>query len=170
MGGEGMAREELVWLNPKGVRFFYHDGVLRMTLGERESFWRVQIYPCFPLTDPDRYLSVRDVHGEEIGLLRDLNELDPESQRAVRAEIRRRYVVPVIRKILSLRERYGLLLWEVETDRGRHRFVTRSGREGVEQLEPHRLILTDIEGNRYYIPDITALDPFSLSLLRRHLL
>ncbi len=168
-GGQPKAAE-LVWLEPKQLRFFYHKGVLRLTVNNERSYWKVQVYRCFPLTDPERYISVRDASNNEIGLIRDLADLDPESQRVVREALHRRYLVPVIRRVLSVRERIGLLQWEVETDRGYRRFLTRSGAEGVEQPQPQQVVLTDLDGNRYHIPDITALDPISFALLRRWLL
>jgi hypothetical protein len=127
MDGEQQVAE-LVWLDPKQLRFFKEKGILRMTIGEERSYWKVQVYRCFPLTDPDRYISVRDAMNREIGLL-----------------------------------------WEVETDRGFRRFLTRASQEGIEQPEPHRCVLIDLDGNRYYIPDITALDPISFTLLRKWL-
>jgi len=169
MDGEQQRAEELVWLDPKVLRFFRHKGILRLTVGEERSYWKVSVYRCFPLTDPDKYISVRDAMNREIGLVRDLSELDAESRKIVKEELERRYLVPIVKRILSVRERMGMLLWEVETDRGSRRFLTRASQEGVEQPEPHRCVLVDLDGNRYYIPDITALDPISFSLLKRWL-
>jgi hypothetical protein len=168
MDGEQQVAE-LVWLDPKQLRFFKEKGILRMTIGEERSYWKVQVYRCFPLTDPDRYISVRDAMNREIGLLWDLSELSPESREVAKEELERRYLVPVIVRITSVKERMGMLLWEVETDRGFRRFLTRASQEGIEQPEPHRCVLIDLDGNRYYIPDITALDPISFTLLRKWL-
>lgn len=170
MNGEQHQATELVWLDPKKLKFFKHKGILRLTIGEELSYWKVQIYRCFPLTDPDRYISVRDAVNREIGLIEDLSQLPPESQKVVKEELERRYLVPIVTRIFAIKERMGLLLWEVETDRGFRRFLTRASQEGVEQPEPHRCVLVDLDGNRYYIPDITALDPISFSLLKRWLL
>ncbi len=161
---------DLVWLNPKELQFFTHNGVLRLTIGNERSYWRVQVYRCFPLTDPDRYISVRDAMNKEIGLIRRLADLDPQSREEVQNALHRRYMMPIVRRILSVQERAGLLQWEVETDRGNRRFLTRAGLEGIEQPMPHQCVLTDLDGNRYHIPDITALDPISFALLRRWLL
>lgn len=107
--------------------------------------------------------------NREIGLISDLSELPPNSQKVVKEELERRYLVPVVRRIISIKERMGMLMWEVETERGYRRFLTRASQEGIEQPEPHRCVLVDLDGNRYYIPDITALDPISFSLLKKWL-
>lgn len=168
MNGEQQATE-LVWLDPQKLRFFKHKGVLRLTIGEERSYWKVQVYRCFPLTDPNRYISVRDAMNREIGLISDLSELPPESQKVVKEELERRYLIPVVKRIISIKERMGILMWEVESERGYRRFLTRASQEGIEQPEPHRCVLVDLDGNRYYIPDITALDPISFSLLKKWL-
>lgn len=168
MNGEQQATE-LVWLDPQKLRFFKHKGVLRLTIGEERSYWKVQVYRCFPLTDPNRYISVRDAMNREIGLISDLSELPPESKKVVKEELERRYLIPVVKRIISIKERMGILMWEVESERGYRRFLTRASQEGIEQPEPHRCVLVDLDGNRYYIPDITALDPISFSLLKKWL-
>ncbi|MGQ9463024.1 MAG: DUF1854 domain-containing protein [Candidatus Fervidibacter sp.] len=169
MDGEQQQAAELVWFDPQKLRFFKHKGVLRLTIDEERSYWKVQVYRCFPLTDPNRYISVRDAMNREIGLISDLSELQPDSQKVVKEELERRYLVPVVKRIISINERMGILLWEVETERGYRRFLTRASQEGIEQPEPHRCVLVDLDGNRYYIPDITALDPISFSLLKKWL-
>ena len=169
MNGEQHQVSELVWLEPKKLRFFKQKGVLRLTIEGEQSYWKVSVYRCFPLTDPDKYISVRDAMYREIGLLCDLSELDSGSQKVVKEELERRYLVPIIVRILSIKERMGMLLWEVETERGTRRFLTRASQEGLEQPDPNRCILVDLDGNRYYIPDITALDPISFSLLKKWL-
>ncbi|MCS7265421.1 MAG: DUF1854 domain-containing protein [Armatimonadetes bacterium] len=169
MNGEQQV-DELVWLDPKDLKFFKHKGILRLTVGEERSYWKVQVYRCFPLTDPDKYISVRDAMNREIGLIRNLSELDQGSIKVVKEELERRYLVPIVKRIISIKERTGMLLWEVETDRGYRRFLNRASQESVEQPEPKRLVLVDLDGNRYYIPDITALDPISFSLLKKWLM
>ncbi len=169
MDGKESQQSEIVWLNPSDLRFFRHNGVLRLTVGDDRSYWKVQVYRCFPLTDPDRYISVRDAANNEIGVLYELRALTPENQQLVWEELQRRYLVPIVRRILSVQEWHGLLAWEVETDRGRHRFLTRAPQESIEQPEPHCCVIADVDGNRYYLPDITHLDPISFAILRRFL-
>jgi Domain of unknown function (DUF1854). len=98
MDGEQQVAE-LVWLDPKQLRFFKEKGILRLTIGEERSYWKVQVYRCFPLTDPNRYISVRDAMNREIGLIRDLSELSQDSRKVVEEELERRYLVPVITRI-----------------------------------------------------------------------
>jgi hypothetical protein len=84
------------------------------------------------------------------------------------AELRRRYVLPRIQKILSCKEKFELVQLEVETDRGVKEFLSRNLRENIQQPSENRLILTDVDGNRYDIADFQALDKKSQTLLERY--
>lgn len=169
MDEKEMQVAEIVWLNPEELKFFSYNGVLRLTVGEDRSYWKVQLYRCFALTDPERYISVRDAQNNEIGIIRELQDFNPETQRLLREELHRRYIVAIITRILRVGFRHGLLEWEVETDRGQRKFLTRTPQDSIEQPEPHRCLITDVDSNRYHIPDITSLDPISFAMLRRFL-
>jgi hypothetical protein len=75
----------------------------------------------------------------------------------------------VIQRILRVKERFGTVDWEVETDRGFRTFSMRSIRENVHQPSPGRYLLSDVEGNRYDVPDLSALDAASQASLIRYL-
>lgn len=83
--------------------------------------------------------------------------------------LHRRYLVPRIRRILGCREKFDLEEWTVDTDRGVITFLARRLRDHVEEVSASYLKLTDVEGNRYGLPDIDALDPVSQRLLEEKL-
>jgi hypothetical protein len=68
-----------------------------------------------------------------------------------------------------VRERFGTVDWDVETHRGRRGFTTRDLRENVLRPGPRHYLITDVENNRFEIPDLDALDPASQGALLRHL-
>jgi hypothetical protein len=160
---------DLRYLVPKKVRFFRHGATLRLTIEAERSVLKVAVVRAFPLSHPHQYLSVRDGKNQEVGLLVDLTELDKESRRLVAEELERRYLVPVIRRVIRITERFGTVDWEVETDRGVCRFTTRGAREKVIQPSAGRYLLTDVDDNRYDVRDLAALDPASQAWLMRHL-
>jgi len=57
----------------------------------------------------------------------------------------------------------------METDRGQVHFTTRNLRENVQRPAPRRIILNDVDGNRYDIRDVDRLSRASQELLFRHL-
>ena len=157
---------DYVVLDPGAVRF--RRGGERLELRQDGDDWlQVTLVRLFPLTEQRRWLSVLDADGNEVGILLDLARLPKESRSAAEEELQRRYLVPEIVRIISCRAlRHGLTRWTVETDKGEATFITRHLREMVKEPIPTRISLVDVEGNRYDVPDIAALDPESRALLQ----
>jgi hypothetical protein len=159
----------LVLLDAHRLRFLKHGATLRLTVEDDRSYLRVAIVRAFPLSEPLRFLSVRDGAQKEVGLIVDLAELSPDSQALVQEDLDRRYVIPAVARIVAAKERFGTVDWTIETDRGVCRFTTRNLRENVQRPAPGRIILNDVDGNRYDIRNLDALDRTSQELLFRHM-
>lgn len=152
--------DAFVELDPGALRFRHEGCVLQCRQGEGD--WRpVRVARMFPLTDPDTWISVLNKEGKELGILMDARQLERESLAALRGELGRCYLVPQIQRIVSCRDQMEFVEWTVETDRGRATFVTRRLREIARQPLGARLVLKDVEDNRYDIPDLHALDTTS---------
>src|SRR5260370_3757009 len=95
---------DLRYLDPRKLRFFRHGATLRLTVEEESSYLKVTVVRTFPLSHPQRFLSVRAGENKEGGVLVDGAELDEENRRLVADELERRYVVPVIRRAIRLKE------------------------------------------------------------------
>lgn len=151
------------YLTRENVRFRSSPGgLLAMTLldehGEH-SYDRVIVLRAFPITSPDEFLSVREPKEgrQEIGMIRRLSDLDEASEALVAEELARRYFVPKILKIHSLRRR-GAVYVDAETDVGRRLFLLRDDVSAIRLSEDGRVFLTDMEGNCYVIEDPSRLD------------
>jgi len=160
---------ELRFLEPDAVHFRQRGA--RLQFRERDAdHWRdVTLVRLFPLTEPERWISVVEMNGRETGIIRRLDRLSPDALRLAREELRRRYLVPRITRIVAARSRADVVEWTVETDRGTRKFLTRNLREQVKDHMPTRLGIVDVEGNRYDIPDLAALDPDSRRRLDTYL-
>jgi hypothetical protein len=132
------------------------DARIRLTLGDERSWLNVTIACAFPFSDPDRYVGLQDGAGTDIGMIVDLDGLDTQSRAIVAEQIDRRYFTPTIKRVTKVKESQSVVNFEVETDRGDRKFVVRNIRDTAYPLGPTRLMLTDSEGNRYHIPDITT--------------
>jgi Domain of unknown function (DUF1854) len=160
---------DLRYLDPQRLRFLRHGATLRLIVEDERCWLKVAVFRTFPLSQPQRFLSVRDGAKKEIGLLAHPEELNADSRQLLAEELGRRYLVPAIRRVMAVTERFGTVEWKVETDRGPCTFTTRNPRENVWQPSPGRYLLTDVDGNRYNIRDLAALDAASQALLRRYL-
>lgn len=166
----------IVYLDPHSICFEYMGENLTLTLADGTCYPRVTLRRCFPLSAKRTNIIVRIPESEtqmeyELGMIEDVEELDPGSQEAVARELQLHYFVPTIQRILTIREEFGFLYWQVETDRGPKEFVMRDSIIGsVRQVSPNRWLVIDINQTRYEVRDITVLDNHSQELLRRNLL
>jgi Domain of unknown function (DUF1854) len=159
--------EELHYLDPPTIRFERAGARLHLDLGGT-AHRNVTVTCAFPLSLPLRFLSVRDADNNEIGMIKDASELDAENLRIITEALERRYLMPIIQRVLRVKERFGTLDWEVITDRGLRTFTTRDLRENVVHPAPGRALLTDVDGNRYDVRDLYALDRASQAWLLRY--
>jgi len=158
--------DENKMIDPKHVHFFRdQDGVLKMTAEGDRSFLRVKVSRAFPLSDPSHYIGLRDGGDAEIGLIRDLRELPAEQRRLIEEELDKRYFIPVVHHIQDIKEEFGIVTWDVQTDRGPRRYIVRGLRDNVHEQSDFRLMVTDVDGNRFEIPDYTVLDARSRAKL-----
>jgi hypothetical protein len=164
-----MSDTELRYLKPEALRFFKAGAILRATLDGECSLLQAAVVRMFPLSRTDRYFSVRDGGGKEAGVLVSLDGLDAASLACVRDELERRYMVFRLTAIRKVRERFGIAEWDVDTNRGPCRFSTRELRENVIRLPNHHYMITDVEGNRFEVANLLALDAASQANLLRHL-
>jgi hypothetical protein len=135
--------------------------------GEIKVYNRVSIHRCFPYSDPDRYISIRepDRDGREIGLIEDLNKLSSETRAMIEEQLELRYFAPIITKIRHIREEYGYSYWDVVTDKGPCRFTVRMGGSNVYSIGVNRYLVNDLDGNRFEIPDLYKMSAREIKLL-----
>lgn len=160
---------ELRIFDPKHIRVFRHGGVTRLTLQDDRSWIKVSVARAFPLSDPDHYLGFLDANAKDAGLLYDPGLLDAESRKVVDEELEKRYFIPVVERVISVKEEFGTIYWVVETDRGEKEIVARNLRDNLMELSNTRVILTDVDGNRFEFPDVNKLDGKSQAIVLRNL-
>jgi len=156
------------FLDAARLRLFWDGtGRLRATVEGDRSFLDVNVVRCFPQSIPDRFWALTDRSGRVIGVVTDPMNLDETSRTAAIAALARHYFLPVITAIRSLKEEFGAVYFEVETDRGPRAFVAKGVREGIQESEDGEVALADINESRYVIPDWRLLDAKSQKLLNR---
>lgn len=133
-------------------------GFVALSFGDKK-YERVGVYLTFPLTDPEAFISIReaDEKAREVGIIEKLEDLPKDQQEMIREQIRLRYFMPVITKILDIKDEYGYAYWHVMTSFGACRFTTQMSGDAVISLSDVRLLVTDIDGNRYEIPDFSKM-------------
>ena len=131
---------------------------LRLTIDDDRSYHTVKPAWAAPLSHPNEYLSLLDGKGKEIVMIRNLADLPDDSLAAVRVELHRRYLTATVFSIVDARVEFGATYWTLDTDRGTRDLVAQNLQENAVWLSDSHLLLLDVEGNRFEIPDVNALD------------
>lgn len=150
---------EMRFLNSENAAFSRTPGGFIALKTKEKEYARVGVYLTFPLTNPEEFISIReaDEKAKEIGIIEKLSVFPGEQQDMLREQIKLRYFRPVITKVLDIKDEYGYAYWNVTTSFGACRFTTQMSGDAVVHLSDSRLLVTDIDGNRYEIPDFYQL-------------
>lgn len=158
------------FLDPKRTKIFRTDsGHLRLMAHDERSYLDVKVVRAFPFSAPSRYITFLDAKDRDsiIGMISDPEDLDEESRRLTYEALGDHYFLPIVTKVYSLREEFGTMYFDIDTDRGRRRFVARGIRDGMEEFESGEVIIPDVDGNRYRVVDWRKLDARSRRILER---
>lgn len=155
-------------LDPKKMKISRADSNLVLKIEGVGEYRNARALRAFPLSAQHRYVSFRDEADIEIGILKNIGDLDEESKRVLEENLRDNYSLPEILEIDSLEAKYGTSTWQVQTDQGPRRFqmVTR---DDVRTIRRKHLVLRDVDGERYRISDYKRLDEKSRMLLERYI-
>lgn len=130
--------------------------------GKREG---VKPRRLFTISNPYSYIQLVQESGAEIGILKDMDSLDAESQRVLKEALDKFYVIPQIVEIKDIYEEYGVSRWDVVTDRGNRVFDVQSRHTDIHLLDGGRILIRDADNNRYEIIDYRELSRESYKFL-----
>ena len=119
----------------------------------------VKVVRLFPFTDADKYISIRenDEKAREIGIIEDLNTMPEETVKILKEQLDLNYFTPVIKKIYSIKDEFGFAYFHVLTDKGECKFAINMASNAVTKLSDDRLIISDLDENRFEIRDVNEL-------------
>ncbi len=158
----------LRYINKDNASFSRTEGGFVALDLDGEHYGRVRVIRSFPFTNPDKYISIRmaDEKSKEIGMIIDINrDVSKETREMLTEQMNLRYFTPIITKINDIKDEYGHAYFDVETDEGPCKFVIYMNSSSVVNLSEVRLLITDLDGNRFEIPDYTKLSAGELKKL-----
>ncbi len=73
---------------------------------------------AIPLSAPDEFIVLSDEDGKEIGIIRHLDDLEPDSRQLLAEELYEMYRATIIERVLSIKRDpiSGLIRWAVEVE------------------------------------------------------
>jgi hypothetical protein len=148
----------------------HHDAWGRLVYVDDAGAEHVGVEPvrAFPLSDPERDVSLLDHEGREVLRIAHLRDLAADERRFLEEELSRRHFLPIVERIHAIEGITEPTTWDVGTDRGRTRFRLKN-EEDVRRVAGSRVIIVDDHGIRYLLPDYHKLDAASRRLLERYI-
>ena len=163
--------DKIEYIAPVEISFSENESGLIMASVNGETAQRVAVMRMFPFDYAEEYLSVRYENYSrsdkeaEIGIIRRLSDFDFRQIEIVRKELDKRYFIPDIIKVNEVKDELGHTMWKTLTTAGEREFTVTDMSSNVFNLRNNKIMLVDVYGNRYYIPDITKLDDKAMKIL-----
>jgi hypothetical protein len=124
----------------------------------------VRLRQCFPWSEPNRHLSLRDEDDEEVALVEDPASLAPESRHALEQAVAEAGFVLEVTRVLSIEEEVEIRQWKVETRQGPRSFQTHLD-DWPRTLPMGGLLIRDVGGDLYLLAAPGEMDRKSVELL-----
>lgn len=124
----------------------------------------VRVRRCFPWTEPGRFISLRTEEDREVALIAEPAALDDASRRVLEDALAEAGFLFDIVAVLDVDEEIELRQWRVRCVQGARTFQTRLD-EWPRRLPDGRVLLRDLAGDLYRLPDPRTLDARSRRLL-----
>lgn len=162
------------YLKPGEVRLSRGErGDVQVQMGNAPVIRGVFALRCFPISHPDRYVSLRytgdDGRVREAGIISDLSDWPETTQIMLRSALARQYLFHRIQRIYNIRKFSQFLSFSTKTDLGPVDFVVRYGSDGVKKYGERGRLLMDIEDNLYVIPSLEDLRRPDRIVFDRHI-
>lgn len=143
------------------------NGLVNVNLVNGIKLENITPKKLFPITRPNNYIVFSDEKEDNNKyILNDTINLDPASKETLENALSRRYIIPVIEIIENVNEKNGLFTWDVATDRGQRKLEIRNIAVNVKSFND-RVIIRDIDENKYEIVSKTSLDTKSYKNLQK---
>ena len=164
-GMRGGAPERRAIENPNAIAitaenatFMMKGGFLYMSAPKDKEPQRVLLHRNFPFEFLWEYISVLNLDNMELATIRNLNDFDEKTRELLETELKRKYYSPTIKKIYSIKDRFGFSYWDAETTAGRLTFTLQDTFRSIVRAGEGRLFIFDVDGNRFVIENADELD------------
>ena len=154
--------------------FYTGEGGFTCLRYNGEDYKHIVLRRIMPIDQPLHYISVADQENKEIGILKAVADLPDGQREIVERELDSRYYSPEVLDIISVKDKLGYVYMEM-------RLRNKQGKEydkscaikdvsrNIRMLSNNSVIIFDVDGNRYVVSDLGALNKQSLRRLDAYL-
>jgi hypothetical protein len=141
------------------------EAVLRLERRTDGQLWAVRngeerpvrVHRLFPWSENGRHVSLRDGGNREFALVGPEERLDDASSRVLEEAMVAAGFVLEVTAVTDIDEEIEIRVWTVETLQGRRTFQTHLD-DWPRETPGGGLLIRDVAGDLYFVPDPTALD------------
>ncbi|MBQ8164841.1 MAG: DUF1854 domain-containing protein [Clostridia bacterium] len=144
-------------------------GTVDIELSSGERYNNVSLKRLFPINNINNYISAVSSDGKEIFIIKDLSALTNESYNCALKCLNEYYMIPKIIKVLGKEDKFGRLNLDVETNIGQCTIEIANRNTDIKLRDNGRVLIRDINDNRYEIENVDSLDRKSLAILNSEL-
>lgn len=146
-----MDNELTCYLDAEKIIFRTNENGFCMMEYADEIYKRVNLLKTCPQISPHKFICVQKMDSTEIGIIKDLNELDEESKIVAINELEKKYFLPEITKFVSIKIKPGTAFMDCIFGNVRKSFAVRDVSHNVFYVDNHTARINDSDGNRYIV-------------------
>lgn len=160
-------------LDLKNAEFYVTPGGFTGLKYAGKDYNRITLRRALPIGNPMEYISVADKDNKEIGMIRSLSELSEKQLNIVVAELDNRYYSPTVYEVKSVKDKLGYVYLELVIGQDDMKFTkscaVKDVNKNIRMLDDDRLVIFDVDGNRYIVQSLMGLNKKSLKRLEPYL-
>ena len=165
---------DLGMLDVKEVVFYKTEGGFTGLRTGGQDYKHVILRRIMPIEHPWEYISVADQDNKEIGILRAVSALPDDQRNIVEQELDSRYYSPQVLEVVSVKDKLGYVYMEMKLRNKQGREYAKSCAikdvsRNIRMLGENRVLIFDVDGNRYMVPELDKLSKLSLRKLDSYL-
>lgn len=157
-------------LTKENTSFFLSStGLLMVKCEEAEFEGRAFLSLAFPFKTETEFISVQNEEKEEIGMITSLSDFEESQRCLLSSELKKKYFSPKIQKIVKITDYLGSTFWDCQTDHGFLKFTVRDPHRSIIRIGEERAFVVDVDGCRWEIESLSALDKKSHAKIELYL-
>ncbi len=160
---------DIGFLEVSQAKFFKTEGGFTGLHYKGTEYKRICLRRALPLGDPSGFISIADHENKEIAIIRSLADFSGEQLQIVLDELDSRYYCPQIHEIKSIKDKLGYVYMEMviggKDGKSERTCAIKDVNRNIRMLKNDKLIIFDVDGNRYIIPSLEGLEKKSLKRL-----
>ena len=145
------------YMNAKDISLTINENGFCSMKYQAQEYKRVELIRAYPLSEPNKFICVEDMSGNEIGIIEDISLLDENSREAAKLILGRKYFTPDITRFIEIEMKPGTTYFDCEFGDRKKSFVVKDVSHNVFYISEKIARINDADGNRYVV-DFDKLD------------